>query len=417
MCDRLSATITIFLVLLLIPVMAAAEAGGGGGCGDVFGDLIHIQRHAATGQPILQKRWVEVKDGHDWGYCPIPLDATGKEIGFAPDSCDPADPDAVVEVDYFGRLNGGRTKERNSRMHFDEVIANIKLAGMVKQDETGRLKLGYDCQTNRAGEVSGCSTWSTIDSPMASLALYTRLMKYGHLQTDPAEVDIWAHGDPAAGIQTHLALDAGDWKKFHQSVRHLLPARDCFAGGVFDPACQQPESLDSADFVRAASFLGAAANKGGKITVDLVQYMNRILKITQDTETTSATLATLPALVRDCGPDPANQLPPAQCSIVAASAGLAAPADETFVDFGATGYLRSEWREETLEAILPMGIDLWQTRKDVPLLDWLNFVNKPSPANPLRDVNGFVSASSDALRAIEFIHNYAVPEDLGWTGF
>ncbi len=50
----------------------------------------------------------------------------------------------------------------------------------------------------------------------------------------------------------------------------------------------------------AGAALGGAANKTGKITVDLVQYMNRILKITKKTEASEATLDWLPAKVRDC---------------------------------------------------------------------------------------------------------------------
>jgi len=49
----------------------------------------------------------------------------------------------------------------------------------------------------------------------------------------------------------------------------------------------------------------------------------------------------------------------------------------------------------------------------VPLLDWLRFINGPDPEGA-REIDAFVAASSDTLRSIEFVHNYAVPEDLGW---
>ncbi len=208
---------TACLVLILTALVAAplaaqhgGEGGGesGGGCGDVFGDLIHLKRDAVTGQPILAQRWIEMPKelpGYGWGYCPIAVDKNGQEIPFVALSCDPVDPTgtAVVPVDYFGRLSGGRTKERNSRMHFNEVISNIKMAGGVRLDETGRLQLGYTCTSN-----TQCAEWGVIDSPMENMALYTRLMKYGHFQTDPAEEDTWAHGDPAAGTQYHPALDS-----------------------------------------------------------------------------------------------------------------------------------------------------------------------------------------------------------------
>jgi hypothetical protein len=236
-------------VLSLMPLAAISQedhgsGGGGGGCGDVFGDLIHILRND-DGQPILAQRWVELPaevPGYGWGYCPIAVytDDVGdqQEIPFLPFSCDfdltnPQDPEdpplEVVEVDYFGRLNGGRTKERNNRMHFDEVISNIKAAHLVKTDAAGRLMLGYDCtyveaKTNKeAYYKSPCLEWATIDSPMEHMGLYTRFMKYGHLATDPYEIDTWAHGDPKSGTPFHVALGEEDWPKFHTSLQHLLP--------------------------------------------------------------------------------------------------------------------------------------------------------------------------------------------------
>jgi hypothetical protein len=222
-------------VLSLIPLAAIGQedhgsGGGGSGCGDLFGDLIHILR-SDEGQPILAQRWVELPaevPGYGWGYCPIAVTGADKqELPFVPYSCDvdPAFVEDVEEVDYFGRLNGGRTKERNNRMHFDEVISNIKAAHMVKKDPAGRLMLGYDCTYNEKKEIyrNPCLEWATIDSPMEHMGLYTRIMKYGHLATDPYEIDTWAHGDPKAGTPFHIALGPEDWPKFHNSLRHLLP--------------------------------------------------------------------------------------------------------------------------------------------------------------------------------------------------
>ncbi len=122
----------------------APLAAQGSRTGDVFGDLIHILRAPATGQPVLAQRWVELPGpvtGYGWGYCPIAVDASGGELAFIPYTCDPLDLTAVQEVDYFGRLNASRTSERNIRMHFDEVIATIKLADWVDSSGCGRLRL------------------------------------------------------------------------------------------------------------------------------------------------------------------------------------------------------------------------------------------------------------------------------------
>jgi hypothetical protein len=366
--------------------------------------------------------------GYGWGYCPIAVDAAGNELRFASLSCDVAEADIakVVEVDYFGRLSGGRTKERNSRMHLNEVISNIKMAGGVRLDETGRIQLGYDCTANTA-----CADWAVIDSPMENLAIYSRLMKYGHLQTDPAEVDLWAKGDPAAGTQYHPALDETDWAKFQPVVRHLLPG----SGASFcdTAACAEPEALDARDFLTTAATLGGAANKDGKITVDLVQYMNRILKITKKTETTLAPSETLPALVRDCWAsssdpvvDEANPVEPqydATCSTGSANVMLPnydafVDVQERFVDYsGLTGYDRTAtWGTRTAALIRPVIPALplaFYVDGKVSVIGWLNFINPKLGTG--HDVDGFVKASSDSLRAIQFVHNYAIPDNLGWN--
>jgi len=437
--ERTRAFVGVACVVLvaLMGLPSAAQDHGDGGCGDVFGDLIHVLRDVETGQPILAQRWVELPaevPGYGWGYCPIALDALGNEIGFLPFSCDVTDPTAVEEVDYFGRLNAGRTKEKNSRMHFNEVISTIKSAGFVMQDPAGRLRLGFNCAPNAGGQTV-CAEWSEIDSPMENLGLYTRLMKYGHIQTDPFEVDPWFHGDPALPVQYQVALGPEDWPKFHNSVRHLLPgdgAASCFALLGFDPACAAPEALDDRDFVRAGSFLGGAANKTGEITVDLVQYMNRVLKIPVATAHTAANPNTFGALVRDCWPsatdpespaedDPAPQdppyLPPAECTIVEADPLLPGydlffEVQERFVDYHASAYWRPEWREETAELIMPVTADLWQRTPEVSLLGWLAFSNGPPVLS--ENLESFVGAASDAVRSIELIHNFAVPEDLGY---
>jgi len=470
-------------VLLLPPPSALAQdhgGGGGGGCGDVFGDLIHILR-AESGQAILQQRWIELPKevpGYGWGYCTVAVDASGEELGFAPLSCDVAEEDLarVVPVDYFGRLNGGRTKERNNRMHFNEVISTIKdpEVGLVKQDATGRLALGYECVTNAGGQVQ-CAEWSTVDSPMESLGLYSRTMKYGHLQTNPEEVDAWHAGDPKLPTPYQPALGPDDWAKFHQSVRHLLPLdgadpsacftddngivgydppepyADANGNGIydegevftdmngneawnvadgFDPACGERESLDERDFTRGGIFLGAAANKTGFATTHLVQYINRILKIAQNTPHTLASLDTLPALVRTCSiigdvPTPdlddEEQFEPSydmsDCEIADAPVGddpdkVFPDLHERFVNFAAAEYLRLAWRNENVEIIQPVSADggAWE-ETTAYLPDWLAHSNGPGGVMHT-GIGAFVEATGDTIRSIEFVHNYEIPEEL-----
>lgn len=426
------------LTMLLAALVALALPGAGTAqSGQDYGDLIEILRDVDTARPILQKRWIEYPgDVFDWGYCPIPIDAAGEEVPFLDLTCDP-DPlqaDRVIEVDYFGRLNAGRTDERNMRMHFNETINQIRDSEVVDLDPVGRLNLGTSCWYEYWGEPLQCKVWKTIDSPMENLSLYRRLLKYGHLQTDPLELDPWWHGDPSLPPQYHPALRAEDWPKFSLGVRHLLPfggvptfagepvaaradtdrgARladpliGCFSPVFpdgFDPACALPEPVEVADFVSAASHLGGAADKTGKITPDLVAYENRILDIPVATDYSAAPLSVLPALIR------LEDL----TTIVEATPGLPAPADELFVDYSAARYMRSEWRDEVVEVLHPLGEDMFQKESEVPLPGWLHFINGPEPDTELTAATAFVAAASDGLRCVEFMHNYEVPADLGW---
>jgi hypothetical protein len=278
---------------------------------------------------------------------------------------------------------------------------------------------------------------------MESMALYVRLMKYGHLATDPMEVDTWAHGDPALGIQFHPALSEADWPKFRQArLWNLLPAPkgSCWLGvsKKFNPRCATPKSLDKADFASAAAYLGAAANKTGKITVDLVQYLNRFLKITRDTAATAATKDILPALYEDCysGGDPwlEGAEPPegydletdlgyeSLCITYPAAAdipGWDVYADftnvkEMFVDFSRSQYKRKDRADVKADLILEGSASgSWVlVHGDAPMQWVADYPNRDvDPTNEV-EIHNFVGAASDTLRAIEYIHNYAVPEDL-----
>jgi hypothetical protein len=380
-------------------VAAPQESGGEQGHGDLFGDLVEIKRDLSTGQPILQKRMIEYPEGViDWGYCPIPVDVFGLEIPFIERSCeyDPAQTSRLIPVDYFGRLSGGRAKERNLRMHFDEVIIGIQDAEVVDLDTVGRVNLGTEC----VGGV--CAAWKVIDSPFANLGLYHRLLKYGHIQTHPLEKDVDAHGDPELGTVYHPALSSADWAKFLISARALLPraaASECFNGDVFAAACAAPVPLNADDFALAASALGGAADKHGRVTMDLIQYLNRMIHITQATAYSAATLATLPALIRD-----ENGV------IAAAAAGLPAPADERFLDYGAASYTREARFSRSMSALMPGSAGTWVETSGVSLLPFLRVVN--GAAVPLDGAPGFVANAMDAIRATEFVHEFEIPADL-----
>jgi hypothetical protein len=255
-------------------------------------------------------------------------------------------------------------------------------------------------------------------------------------------VDLWAHGDPALGTQYHVALGPDDWKKFTPANirKAILPQSadtQCFnADGSFITACAANQPLDKADFELAASFLATAANKTGKITVDLVQYTNRIMKITKDTSAspdggTKPPANLLSALVRDCWPndavppvvDEANPVEPTygQCTQYSATSSLPnwalfTAVQEKFVSFAAVkNYNRdSRFDNATIPAIVPPPGDpnpqTFTYDSAVEVLPFLYFANGTRSKGS--NIVGFVYNASDALRTVEFIHNYAVPTPL-----
>ena len=507
----------VMTLLLLIPTAAVSKGGNGNGggdnpvvvdpvvdFGDVFGDLMHILRHGTTGQPIFAQRWVEMPEGEPgfgWGYCAIAVAEDGSRLPFKPYSCDVEEGAPIVEVDYFGRLNASRVQERNQRMHFNETITNIKQAAQLRLDPTGRLALGFgdpdDPDSCTLATPEYCD-WATVDSPMENMALYQRMMKYGHIATDPEEPDLWWHGDPATDPLdiVHPALDKDDFAKFIRAgLDNWLPDREVWDGdGNFirdyddcfdlqDEAivpCLPPEELTFEDFDTSAELLGAAGGKHNFFTEHLVQYLNRFLRITQTTEFAAATLKTLPAMYQDCWlsediPDDPPELAEGEVweddlaypysggecyvgDVVDGNGDWTIPnwklytnVQELFMDFGQSAYVRSGdggiggiWDERTapvaLEATLSISIvidpesttprvqeatstpvaesdpgadsDIWKT-VNTDLLDWIEIANDYSPAE--MNIHNFVDAASDALRAIEFFHNYEVPENLYCT--
>ena len=483
-------------LMLLIPATAISKGGKGKGggtppelvdYGDVFGDLRHILRDPDTGQPIFAQRWIEMPaelPGFGWGYCAIAVDEYGARLGFEPYSCDilAADADRIVEVDYFGRLNGSRVQERNQRMHFDETITNIKQAVRLGLDPTGRLALGFvdpdrlETDPTCAENEAYCD-WATVDSPMENMALYQRFMKYGHIATDPEELDLWWHGSPELDIPFHPALDADDFAKFKSAgLNHWLPVNvdspNCWASGAFKGTCAEPEFLTPEDFDTSADLLGAAGGKHNFFTADLVQYLNRFLRITQETEFAAATRDTLRAQYEQCaiylgddhitddpwtsgeeapeGWDMTTDLVYKECAVSDVHDLITNYYDfsnvqERFMNFAASDYDRDDiWidRKATvaLEALLviptpdltamrvqatgepsvessPGAIsDIWLTVEEEPLVEWVSLVNTDYDGeNNGGTIHNFVDAASDTLRAIEFFHNYAIPENLYCT--
>jgi hypothetical protein len=237
---------------------------------------------------------------------PLPLDAEGNLIN----------PELAIAVD-LGRLNVGRSPLAVLSSQYEELLKSINLADSVSLDPTGRLLLTTD----------GVAT--AVDSPLANLALYVELLNTGTI----------------TGVI--------DPSKFASSISYLVDG-----------------TLTSADMLSAASFLAAASDKTGTLTIDKVVDMNTILGVT----------GTLPSQ------DPSSTL--------------------TYVDYSTFSYDRlSVYGSTTVEVLvkqddgsyLPTTVNVYEVV--------FNSTNYTSTSG----VDGFTQAADDARAVIEYVHDNSVP--------
>lgn len=206
------------------PAWAGVKGGKSGGGtkpaeagtkkGDTYGDLYVILRDA-NGVPILNAAgFVQPIDAN--GNL-IPLDAEGA----------PVDETLLVPVE-LARLSVGKSPDKVLDRQYTEAINSLNSATSITTDEAGRLVV-----TNPDGTVS------TIDSPLANLALYKTLLSQGYLPGLTAT-------DAVLGALTYL----------------------------------KDGQLTVADYKEAANLLAAASDKTVKVTVDAVVDMDTILGVT-----------------------------------------------------------------------------------------------------------------------------------------
>ena len=280
--------------------------------GDIFGDMYVLLRDE-NGVPILKE--ITLADGSkiyvvqplDASGVPLPLDAEGNVIN----------PELAIAVD-LGRLNVGRSPLAVLSSQYEELLKSINLADSVSLDPTGRLLLTTD------------GVAAAVDSPLANLALYVELLNTGTITgvTDPS--------------------------KFASTISYLVDG-----------------TLTSADMLSAASFLAAASDKTGTLTIDKVVDMNTILGIS----------GTLPSQ------DPSSTL--------------------KYVDYSTFSYDRlSVYGSTTVEVLVkqPDGSYLPTTVNVYEAV--FSSTNYTSPDG----VDGFTQAADDARAVIEYVHNNSVPE-------
>ena len=129
------------------------------------------------------------------------------------------------EVD-FGRTSVVRSPASVLEQQLEDVVVRLATADCITLDAAGRL-------VTSTVTTEGVVTSAAIDSPLQNLAIYRQLMLTGYLGTATAPLTL-----PAGPLNT------------------------------------------------AARGLGAASDKTGKVSVDMVVYLNQILGLTDETVTT-----------------------------------------------------------------------------------------------------------------------------------
>lgn len=295
---------------------ATGEKPGGGNKGGVtqkgglYGDLWVIVRND-NGEPILYVWDDRDNDGElepyqDEDGFPQPIAADGSLIPLDEEG-HPIEESLTQEVE-LGRLNIGRSPTKVTDRALEEALGVLNAATEVDTDAAGRLMVLVD------GE------WKTIDSPVENLALYIDLIQDGTIDGLDNEVVSTAFANLTDG------------------------------------------ALTDADYADAATFLAAAADKVGTVTLDEVIYMNNILGLN----------------------------------------------DGTYLDLTSVTYSRSSLYDGVTAEVLvdPDGDGTWETQT-VDIYETV-FGDIDAMATA---AEGFAQAVDDARAVVNFLHEYEVPAD------
>ncbi|MGR9086568.1 MAG: hypothetical protein ACU841_05765 [Gammaproteobacteria bacterium] len=371
--SKLNLAILFALGAIACNSAVAAGPGGGGGTGggekgSTLGDLVVLYRDA-SGLPILTA-----------DKCQQPLAAPGVVVPNCPqttttsdgDSCilpvDPAtcavDPAFAIylqEVD-FGRISVSRSPADVIAQQLNEVLVTLSTSSCdLTLDPAGRLVFFAPDTDDSDGDDDTTELISSeIDSPLQNLAIYKELMIKGVL------------GVPAIALPSP------------------------FTGYNY---------LDT-----AAKGLGAAADKGGKISVDLIVYLNQILGLSNKDSTTV--------------------LPKTCVTVREEVKGAVQDVEKCFLNYGAYGYTRAQtYGNLPYPPYIPDGAAVPGTIEylaEYPLDPPLPFPVFAIQQGPINDVvfgglpgftggniGGFAQAGDDAREVVDFIHNHPVLEGYG----
>lgn len=341
--------------------------GSGGGSGNTgggsqapdLGDLYVLYRNA-DGIPILSPegfvqplaapavRFVnpdgeECQPPPDADSCVIPVDPTTGAV--LPDYVQ-----YVQEVD-FGRTSAVRSPASVLDSALEEATSNLATADCKSLDPAGRLV------TSTVAE-DGALMSGAIDSPIENLAMYRQFILTGYLGSATSPMAL----PGVMGKQQTLTM--------------------------------------------AARALGAAADKTGKVGVDMVVYINRILGLTEESVSTY-----LPKICIDAR---------------AEVQGVVQTVRKCYLNYSGFGYNRAgNFDSLPYPAYIPAGDPTAGTFEYLSVLDAtvptfhisqgsvVNAVPSLSANSGLTATNivGFAQAADDTRAVINFMHTWPVPGD------
>jgi hypothetical protein len=396
-----------FVLCLLVPAFVLAEPPDKGGVpddylGDLYGDLYIILRDV-NGVPMLDDYGcVQPTRVVDDGLGNLTLVVKQLYTSEADDILcelladnseyddDYADLEFIQEVD-FGRLNLGRSPDPVLNHAFDEAVKAMNSASDIQLDPAGRLLLTIPGED---GPIL-----KTIDSPLENLAMYVKMMKDGHWITLDTSTGGKGRGG-SGGPPPDKGPPEGDGPTVEErpvlSEAAIAQLADIGYGGLGFVG----HTLTNDDLRLAASLIAAAADKSGSFTVDKIVYANSIYGINA--------LGTLPGEVE--GKMYFNFAAFAYSKPFAfRSSGGCLEDGQVYVLQPEPAGQATTWEaqcENMMTSIFFKDVDF--VVPDISGAGQYAGYYAEGTAN----VAGFTQAANDALKTIEYIHNYAVPEIL-----
>lgn len=350
------ATLLMFSSGALAAKPPDAGNGGGGNEPPDFGDLIILYRDDygvpeltsdLCQQPIAFPSQMCASDCIVGGY----PDPTVGVVAVLPETCAIMTGCAACtqEVD-FGRINEARSPDEVFEAQLEDAVFKLATADCRTLDPAGRLV----ASTVVDGDVPEIVS-ATIDSPLQNLAMYRQLVREGTL----------------------------------------------------NDAFQPPTDEDP--LIMAARGLGAASDKTGKVNVDMVAYINQIMGLTE------------PGVTTILG-DPICQYNWEEVM------GVPQLVNKCYLNYGAYGYARTGNFSTDVQSLpYPAYIP------DDTSYGWFEYLSQVPDSNPPMfrivqgpileavfgidpgftegNIGGFAQAVDDTRAVIDFMHNWAVPDE------